>query len=76
MFSYVTCLGWIAFRVAVADPGGSRTPPPRSPPFVPRCRLFNIGPKIGPPSAPLPFLLVDLIWTPPPFKNPGSAPEL
>ena len=36
------------------------TPPP---PFVPRCRLFNIGPKIGPPSGP-PFLLVDLIWTP------------
>ena len=22
------------------------------PPFVPRCRLFNIGPKIGPPSGP------------------------
>ena len=33
----------------------------RTPPFVPRCRLFNIGPKIGPPSAP-PFLLVDLIY--------------
>ena len=46
-----------------------------TPPFVPRCRLFNIGPKIGPPSGP-PFLLVDLIWTPPPFKNPGPAPGL
>ena len=32
--------------------------------IVPRCRLFNIGPKIGPPSGP-PFLLVDLIWTRP-----------
>ena len=50
--------------------GGVQDPPP----LVPRCRLFNIGPKIGPPSAPPPFLLVDLIWTPPPFKNPGSAP--
>ena len=32
---------------------------------MPRCRLFNIGPKIGPLSAPPPFLLLDLIWTPP-----------
>ena len=45
--------------------GGSRGSPP---PFVPRCRLFNIGPKIGPPSGP-PFLLVDLIWTPPPLSK-------
>ena len=33
----------------MADPGGGvqgvRTPPP----FGPRCRLFNIGPKVGPP---------------------------
>ena len=49
--------------------------PPPPPPFGPRCRLFNIGPKVGPPLGP-PFLLVDLRWTPPPFKNPGSAPEL
>ena len=56
-------------HVPVADPeGGQGVRPP--PPFAPRCRLFNIGPKIGPPL----FLLVDLIWTPPPFKNPGSAP--
>ena len=32
----------------VADPGGgSRGSGP--PPFGPRCRLFNIGPKVGPP---------------------------
>ena len=35
--------------------GGSRGSGP-PPPFGPRCRLFNIGPKVGPP----PFLLVDL----------------
>ena len=28
----------------MADPGGVRTPP-----FGPRCRLFNIGPKVAPP---------------------------
>ena len=48
----------------MADPGGGvqgvRTPPP----FGPRCRLFNIGPKVGPPLGPPPFLLVDLRWTP------------
>ena len=43
------------------------------PPFVPRCRLFNIGPKIGPPSGP-PFLLVDLIWTPPPLQKSWIRP--
>ena len=37
-----------------ADPGGGAGG--LDPPFVPRCRLFNIGPKIGPPSGP-PFLL-------------------
>ena len=32
----------------MADPGGgSRGSGP--PPFGPRCRLFNIGPKVGPP---------------------------
>ena len=35
---------------------GVRTPPP----FGPRCRLFNINPKVGPPLGPPPFLLVDL----------------
>ena len=48
----------------------------RPPLLGPRCtcRLFNIGPKVGPPLlAPL-FLLVNLRWTPL-FKNPGSAPE-
>ena len=41
-----------------ADPGGgvSRGLPT---PLGPRYRLFNIGPKVGPPSEP-PFLLVDL----------------
>ena len=113
----------------MADPGGgSRGSGP--PPFGPRCRLFNIGPKVGPP----PFVNVqewgcfsiflrandvtrtmskgggalvnvqewgcfsnflrsdDVTWRqcprggvlvknpvsapgPPPFKNPGSAPE-
>ena len=37
------------------------------PPFGPRCRLFNIGPKVGPP----PFLLVDLRWTP--VADPGCV---
>ena len=55
---------------AVADPGGGGPDPP----FGPRCRLFNVGPKVGPPLGPPLFLLVDLRWTPPPFKNPGSAP--
>ena len=50
-------------NIPVADPGGGG-PGGQDPPFVPRCRLFNIGPKIEPPSAPPPFLLVDLIWTP------------
>ena len=54
------------------DPGGGG-PRVRTPLFVLRYRLFNIGPKVGPPPGP-PFLLVDLRWTPPPFKNPGSAP--
>ena len=41
--------------------GGSRGSGP--PFFGPRCRPFNIGPKIGPLPEP-PFLLVDLRWTP------------
>ena len=32
----------------VADPGGGGGGV-RTPPFGPRCRLFNIGPKVGPP---------------------------
>ena len=38
------------------------------PPFGPRCRLFNIGPKVGPPPL---FLLVDLRWTP--VADPGCV---
>ena len=36
--------------------------------------FLTLGPKLDPVWPPL-FLLVDLIWTPPPFKNPGSAPD-
>ena len=46
---------------AVADPGGGGGQGVRTPPFGPRCRLFNIGPKVGPP----PFLLVDHPSPPP-----------
>ena len=55
---------------AWADRGGGGPGPP---PFGPLCRLFNIGPKIGPPPGPSLFLLVDLRWTPL-LKNPGSTP--
>ena len=34
--------------------------------------FLTLGPKLDPRLPPP--LLVDLIWTPPPFKNPGSAP--
>ena len=34
--------------LSVADPGGG-VQGVRTPPFGPRCRLFNIGPKVGPP---------------------------
>ena len=51
--------------------GGGLDPPP---PFVPRCRLFNIGPKIGPPSDPPFFACRPNLDPPPPLKNPGSAP--
>ena len=53
----------------VADPGGG-VQGVRPPPFGPRCRLFNIGPTVGPPLAP-PFLLVDLRWTP--VADPGCT---
>ena len=33
----------------MADPGGGGGQGVRTPPFGPRCRLFNIGPKVGPP---------------------------
>ena len=54
-----------------ADPGGAGGPDPL---FCPRCRLFNIGPKVGPPPGPPLFLLVKLRWTHPLFKNLGSTP--
>ena len=40
------------YEIAVADPGGGGGGPggpDPPPPFGPRCRLFNIGPKVGPP---------------------------
>ena len=52
---------------AVTDPGGDPgdwTPPPL---FGPRCRLFIIGPKPGPPH---PFACRPKLD--PPFKNPAS----
>ena len=33
----------------MADPGGGGSRGSGPPPFGPRCRLFNIGPKVGPP---------------------------
>ena len=57
--------------------GGARVPcapPPESasedppPPFVPRCRLSNIGPKIGPPSGP-PFFAGRPNLDPPPLSK-------
>ena len=53
----------------VADPGGGGSRG-SGPLFGPRCRLFNIGPKVGPPLGP-PFLLVDLRWTP--VADPGCV---
>ena len=48
--------------MSVADPGGgSRGSGP--PPFGPRCRLFNIGPKVGPPLGPPPlFACIPKMW--------------
>ena len=46
----------------------------RTPPFGPRCRLFNIGPKVGPPLGPPPPFFACRPKMDPPFKNPGSAP--
>ena len=66
-----TRVHFISFHVSWAGPGwlqGRRTPL-----FGPLCRLFNSGPKVGPPPGSI-FLLEDLRirWTP--FsKNPGSA---
>ena len=58
--------------------GGSRGAGGPPPFFVQRCRLFNIGHKVGPsPGSPPPFLLVELRirWIPF-FKKPGSTPVI
>ena len=71
----------------VADPGGGGPGGPDPPPFGPQCRLFNIGPKVGPPP---PWnvddvtramskgrgVLVNVLTPPPPSGNPVSAPEM
>ena len=57
----------------VGDGGGGGCPGGRTPLFGPRCRLFNIGPKIGPPVDPL-FFACRPKMAPPLFKIPGSAP--
>ena len=51
----------------VADRGGG-CPGGLDPPFVPRCRLFNIGPKIGLPSGP-PFFACRPNLDPPPLST-------
>ena len=52
-------------------PGGQDPPP-----LCHDVGFLTLGPKLDTRLAPPPFfLLVDLIWTPPPFKNPGSAPD-
>ena len=43
---------------AVADPGGGGGSGGPDPPFGPRCKLFNIGPKVGPPLGPPPLSLL------------------
>ena len=54
-------------------PWGEGAGPP--PLFGPRCRLFNIGPKIGAPPGPPFFACRPSYNGPPPrIKNPGSAP--
>ena len=48
--------------------GGPGGPDPPPPPFGPRCRLFNIGPKVGPPLGPPPPFFAcrpKSRWTPP-----------
>ena len=53
--------------------GGSRG---SGPPFLAHVvGCLTLGPKLDTLLDPL-FLLVDLGWTPPPFKNPGSAPVI
>ena len=42
-FQLLYCVD-VQWRIQGGGPGG-----PDPPPFGPRCRLFNIGPKVGPP---------------------------
>ena len=51
-----------------ADPGMGVQGVCPPPPFGPRCRLFNIGVKIGPPPGPPFFACRPKMDPPPPFK--------
>ena len=46
----------------------------RTPLFGPRCRLFKIGPKIGPPPGSPVFSLYTYNGPPPPFKKSWIRP--
>ena len=65
---YISILRLTLMQWRIQGGGGGVRPPP----FGPRCRFFNIGPKVGPPlGPPPPFLLVDLRWTP--VADPGCV---
>ena len=57
-----SCLRYYLLHTWAGRGGGRGSGPPL---FGPRYRLFNIGPKVGPPL----FLLVDLRLTPPPLSK-------
>ena len=71
-----TCMLSLLLLFSVADPGGGGGGPGSLDPplFVPRCRLFNIGPKIGPPSGP-PFFACRPNLDPPPFPKSWIRPR-
>ena len=67
---------WAIIRArtySVADRGGGGQGV-RTPLLGHDVGFLTLGPKLDPLLDPL-FLLVDLRWTPPPFKNPGSGPD-
>ena len=71
-----TCMLSLLLLFSVADPGGGGGPGGLDPPpFVPRCRLFNIGPKIGPPSGP-PFFAYRPNLDPPPLSKILDPPQV
>ena len=59
----------IVVHMAWADRGGGGGPGGPDPPFFgPRCRLFNIGSKVGPPSG-FPFFFACRHKMDPPFSK-------